>query len=318
MKSNPIQFSVVREDPLIEYTLIKNHALKNILLVGSGGCTALSLKSLEPSLNISLIDQNRHQLELVQKKIAHLTHINKALFNIGNSDPGGLNQCGNFESLFRCLRLFIYEFAIGYDDFLKLFTSDKDANAKLDALFLNPYWTTAFKTFFSDHLLTNMFGPAAIQYAQPNSYANYFQGVLEGGLRRQDFKKNYFLHHIFLGHYLDCQDSLPEYLKNPPDDLNFDYILGAFPGALDIEQFDLVSLSNISDWMDTDSMVAIAKSLIEKMRPSTFILTRQLNNRQNIKSLFQPDFQFYPVLEKKLLASDMSLFYSQLNIGQKK
>ena len=67
MKDNPIQFAVVREDPLIEAEVIRASGAERMLLVGSGGCTALTLQTLFPNLALTLVDPNPAQSVLIKR-----------------------------------------------------------------------------------------------------------------------------------------------------------------------------------------------------------------------------------------------------------
>ena len=102
MPDNKVQFAVVREDPMVEAELVRLTDASNVLLIASGGCTALTLQALFPDLHITLVDFNPAQLEHVQEKMSTLHSVDAAArcrrFNIGTSDPSGLNQSGNFES----------------------------------------------------------------------------------------------------------------------------------------------------------------------------------------------------------------------------
>ena len=68
MRDNKVQFAVVREDPMVEAELIRLTGANDVLLVASGGCTALTLQALFPDLHITLFDFNPAQLEWVRKK----------------------------------------------------------------------------------------------------------------------------------------------------------------------------------------------------------------------------------------------------------
>ena len=48
MKNNKIQFGVVREDPQLELELIARFGLDSGVIIGSEGCTAMSLKTQLP------------------------------------------------------------------------------------------------------------------------------------------------------------------------------------------------------------------------------------------------------------------------------
>ena len=136
---NPIQFSVVREDPEIERKIIHASGAKKILLIGSGGCTALSLQAFFPQLRITLVDPNLAQIKLIQEKMRALKDLfidRKKTFNIENDSSISLNQNGNFESLFRSFRHFIYEFVLSREELKKLLTSYASArsNSKCNIL----------------------------------------------------------------------------------------------------------------------------------------------------------------------------------------
>ena len=198
MRNNDVQFAVVREDPMVEAELVRLTKARNVLLIASGGCTALTLQALFPDLHITLVDFNPAQLERVRQKMRALRDIDVATrhrkFNIGTSDPSGLNQNGNFESLFRGLREFIFSLVADAAEIRALF-EEKDRLAEVsEILFSNKYWSVAFDLYFSDTLLHTMFGPDATQHAETGSYPRYFQTLFEKGLTSLNAFDNYFLH----------------------------------------------------------------------------------------------------------------------------
>ncbi len=321
MKSNPIQFAVVREDPASEVALIQKFHAKKILLIGSGGCTALTLQSHFPGLEMTIVEPNPAQVTLLQNKIVALKELSetkrKLTFNIESSDPHGLNACGNFESLFRSFRLFIEDFVCGHVQLRQILTN-KEASKELMEIFSNKFWAVSFELFFSEQLLNCMFGQDATQHAPKNSYPKYFQTVLEQGLLRADRTENYFLQHIFLGYYVDQKNCLPDYLHLPAPAL---YRFVVEPKLIseieDFSSYDLISLSNIFDWMPEENIADVAQQLIATSKKGCVIFFRQLNNRKNLMQLFAPSFSFDHDLEESLLADDRSLFYCKFNIGFK-
>jgi len=321
MRDNPVQFAVVREDPEIEAALVRRSGARRALLIGSGGCTALSLRVLFPNLELTLVDPNPAQLALVAEKERLLADgAPRERFNVGNDSAGGLNACGNFESLFRGLRDFVREFVLAPPELAALLSSPDDA--KLSSLFSHRYWRTAFDLYFSDALLNTMFGPDATRYAEPGSYPRYFQAAFARGLRRSDAATNYFLHHVFLGHYLDLPDCLPVYLREGSarptrPSIPFQTIAGTIDAVDDFGRFDLIALSNIFDWTDRAQVAAIAARIRREARPGATVVFRQLNNPTDFAALFAPEFRFDRELAAALLAADRSLFYSVLSVGTK-
>ena len=320
MKDNHVQFAVVREDPKIEAELVCLHQVSEVLLIASGGCTALTLQALFPDLRLTLLDLNPAQLELIKKKRQALTDTNICphAFNIGTSDSRGLNQCGNFESLFRGLREFIFDLVADEEQVRALFEERGGLKRATELLFSNRYWPVAFDLFFSDSLLNTMFGPNATQHAKPGSYPKYFQKLFEKGLMSDQAFDNYFLHHVFLGYYLDRPTSLPHYLTVSPPDYHFQMVEGTLDQVSDLGCFDLISLSNIMDWMSPADITTLLVKLQNQMKLGAIVLYRQLNNPIDLETEFGDSFQFDPALGNRLLEAERSLFYSSIHVGKKR
>ncbi len=317
MKNNLTQFAVVREDPQIELKIVEEFGFERAALIGSGGCTAFCLKALKPAMKITLIEPNRAQIELIKEKISVLKTKNQNLiferFGIGGRNPNSLIEGGNFESLFRSFRLFINEFIASEDEMIGAFQNNSTNFWR--EVFTNRYWTTAFDLFFSDSLLTAMFTTAAIQHAPANSYPRYFQNVLEKGLTRNDATTNYFLHHIFLGFYFNQPDALPFYLNCLPENLDFCFFQDSTQNYHGFDGAQLVHFSNIFDWCAETEVEKIARHAAESLGKNSVVVYRQLNNQKNYRPLFGEKFRWLDTFE--LLEKDRSLFYENIEIGEK-
>ena len=322
MRNNKVQFAVVREDPMVEAELVRLTQASNVLLIASGGCTALTLQALFPDLHITLVDFNPAQLERVQEKMSALRHADTATrdrrFNIATSDPEGLNQNGNFESLFRGLREFIFDLVADEADIRALFQKKDRRVAVSEVLFSSKYWSVAFDLYFSDPLLNAMFGPDATQHAEPGSYPRYFQRLFEKGLTSPKAFDNYFLHHVFLGYYLQRTASLPYYLLAPPTDYHFQMVEGTLQQVPDLQRFDLISLSNIMDWMPFADSAALIRYLQNEMKSGATVLYRQLNNYTDLSTYFGGSFEFNTALGVRLQQIERSLFYSSVHVGKRR
>ncbi|MDE0468271.1 MAG: DUF3419 family protein [Candidatus Poribacteria bacterium] len=322
MWNNKVQFAVVREDPMVEAELIRLTRASNVLLVASGGCTALTLQALFPDVHITLVDFNPAQLERVREKMNALRDVDTATrhrrFNIGTSDPKGLNQSGNFESLFRGLRAFIFDLVADEAEIRRLF-EEKDRLAEVsELLFSSKYWSVAFDLYFSDSLLNAMFGPDATQHAEAGSYPRYFQTLFEKGLTSTAAFDNYFLHHVFLGYYLQRPASLPYYLLAPSMDYRFQMIEGTLDQVPELQRFDLISLSNIMDWMPLAEIVSLISYLQNEMKPGANVLYRQLNNYTDLSTYFGDSFEFNAALGVRFQETERSLFYSSVHVGKRR
>lgn len=312
-KKNPLQFAVVREDPQIEMDIVRAFQLERAVLIGSGGCTAFCLKVLQPDLEIALIEPNAAQIDLLKTKIKLLEKGEINRFGIGNNLENSLIEGGNFESLFRQLRLFINEFIVEKAEIEKALTNG--SNEFWREIFAHQYWKTAFELFFSDSILIAIFTESAIRHAPKNSYPAYFQRVLERGLTRGDAPRNYFLHHIFLGHYLADKTALPFYLVDLPKNFEFEFFNGF---AQDFHNFggkQLAHFSNIFDWCDDATVGEIAQTAAKNLEKGSIVVFRQLNNNKNYRPLFGSQFRWLPT--ENIIARDRSLFYEKIEIGEK-
>ncbi|MFJ1269083.1 DUF3419 family protein [Legionella lytica] len=322
-KNNPIQFSVVREDPEIERKIIQSSEAKEILLIASGGCTALSLQAYFPNLRFTLVDPNPAQIKLIKEKIITLKNASleekKASFNIESDSSLGLNEGGNFESLFRSFRNFIYEFILNREELKALLTTPEQAHRVnlRTTLFEHKYWKVAFDLFFHNSLLEAMFGTEAVQHAPKGSYPEYFRKVIEAGLEKENMSQNYFIHHLFLGQYIDKEPCLPYYLTASTPEYSFEFFNNTIDKVENFNSFDLVHLSNIFDWMDEEGIRNLASRLNHEMKPGARLLTRQLNNQKDFMKYFSDHFELLDAESAELLAQDRSLFYAQINSMRK-
>ena len=157
-----------------------------------------------------------------------------------------------------------------------------------------------------------MFGQDAVQHAEPNSYPDYFRRALEKGLKRPDFKVNYFLQSIFLGYYLKSKSSWPYYLINQKVKDDFRYINDSLLN-IPVKDYDLISLSNIFDWMSKDKVINHLNYLNDGIKKGGTIIFRQLNNDENyVKNI--SGLKYNENESKNLLRQDRSLFYNHINI----
>jgi S-adenosylmethionine-diacylglycerol 3-amino-3-carboxypropyl transferase len=317
---NAIQFAIVREDPTTELAVLDGLLPPDarVLLVASGGCTALTLAALRPSLRLTLLDANAAQLTLVEQKFAALRDLpvgsdeRRRAFGVDVDDASSFSGCGNFESLFRGLR--------GVLDDLVLPAAERRAvlegRAPASTLTDSRWWPVAFSLFFSDVFLETMFGPDATQHAPRGSYPGYFQRVIERGLARDDVARNPWLHHVLLGHWLD--GARPAYLTTTLTAPTPPLVHATMQQAPDLDAFDLLQLSNLFDWMPADVVDGIIDRLCRECRPGSVVLLRQLNNRRPVEDAFAAAFDQLEPLSSTLTARDQSLFYERVLVFRRR
>lgn len=308
-----IKFAVVREDPDVEHALCLHTKAERALVVASGGCTALTLAHRIPGLGVTAFDFARGQLDHVERKQRAVASCDLGALNVGDDAAEGLNQCGEFESLFRTLRRFLEEMVAPPDELARYFdpgTSLADRAALVSSWRTNRYWPVAFSLATHDALLHAMFGPAATQHAAPGSYPGYFQRAFERGLARDDGASNPFLAHVLLGAYLPGRE--PDYVRAARL-LPVELVEGQLPDVPHLERFDVVSLSNVFDWSD-DAVVRAWHAALEKLRPGTAVVIRQLNNQRDLARLL-PCLAFDARLGAELTASERSLFYERVSVA---
>lgn len=312
-----LKFAVVREDPQTERTLIQAEGARSVLLVASGGCTALSLEAVFPELEIVAFDINPRQLQHLKDKRAAARRGESVRLNVGDSNIHQLNQRGAFEGIFRILRSAMLEFVSSAEEIDHFFSSaEQERRAIAEAWCRSPYWPAVFSTAFNGPVLHAMFGPAATQHAEPGSYPGYFQRVFERGLARGDAAQNSFLQHVLLGAY--CSEDAPEYIRmgrNLPSVCSMELVTGTIFDVPRLDRFDLLSLSNVFDWSDDQQISEWLSWLSKRVRVGSRLLIRQLNNQRDLRPWLEPAFELDEPTGARLLEADRSLFYERILVA---
>ncbi len=305
---NSVLFAVTREDYLAELSLVERISAEKVLCICSGGCTPLNLKAVKPQLSVSAFDLNPVQLTHVAQKISAVKAGELKKLNLNDSDSNGLNQCGQFEGLFRMLRSSFMEFVASASEIEDFFDPDGPhvkRKAMLESWRSRQYWRAPFEMSFNDPFLHLMFTERATRHAQPSSYISYFERKIYEGLQREDANLNPFLQHIFLGLYRDGSE--PPYIK-AGEELDLTLIQKDISDIGDLSSFQLLSLSNVFDWSD-ESVVNECSGWLKNLPSGAAVLIRQLNNDRDWNPSFSPEFYEDKQWEKDWNEKERSLFY---------
>ena len=310
---NTVLFAVNREDHLVEYDVINRFSPNRMLMIGSGGCIALSLKTIFPDLSLNVVDVNPHQLLHIKQKIKAVKESDLEALNVHNQNDSCLNQTGKFETMFQNLRdLFIKLVSDKKEvaSFFDLETSDTRRSNILEKWLNHDNISTPFQNVFNDKNINKVFSDEATKHGLPGSNIGYMQKKILTGLNKKDSHLNPFLQHIFLGYYKSPQafpyiesKTLTEMTMMESSILSLD----------NISSYDIVSLSNILDWSSEDIVKTHARYL-SQMKKGSAIIIRQINNHKNWIEIFKDCFSEDKSFDRYWQENDRSMFYDHIRL----
>lgn len=348
-----IAFSQVREDPELDLLVLRSNEKENkkVLIIGSGGCSVLTLL-LDPQVSeIHVVDPNIEQIELLKLKISMLEKFKNAseylaFFESEDIDfieksiseanaqsqftenylksqketnfSRNINQNGVFEELFKELR---EEFTINPMD-----TFNKEE------------WEKAFKKVFDREHLIEAFGEEAVKYSMSQEFSEHFSRVMYQAIIKYKGKDNYFLDQIFKGKY---EKDIPVYLSDINkgiiskrlDKIHFinsslqDYI------ANTEEKYDFVHTSNITDWLPLEKLDGLYSDIYQLLNSKGKVISRRLNGDHSLIDIVSDRFKTGTSLINNknnpyftrfksneyinLKENDKSFFYNEVFFGEK-
>ena len=310
---NTVLFAVNREDHLVEYDVINRFSPNRMLMIGSGGCIALSLKTIFPDLSLKVVDVNPHQLLHIKQKIKAVKESDLEALNVYNQNDSCLNQAGKFETMFQNLRdLFIKLVSDKKEvsSFFDLETNDTHRSNVLEKWLHHNNISAPFSKVFNEKNINKVFSDEATKHGSPESYIGYMQKKILTGLNKKDSHLNPFLQHIFLGYYKSPQ-SFP-YIESKT--LTEMTMMESSILSLDnISSYDVVSLSNVFDWSSEDTVKTHAKYL-SQMKKGSAIIIRQINNHKNWIETFKDYFTEDKSFDRYWQENDRSMFYDHIRL----
>lgn len=241
-------FAQVREDPALELEVLGDCLDETIAVVGSGGCTALSLVA-SGAKHVVAVDLNRTQNHLVELKAAALAggdhrqtlaflgatkaapEERRAAYRTYRTGLGagarhywdarpkniaeGVLNVGATERLIAAVVWSIRHFAHSrrHVERLLICASLDEQRAFYRETWNNRRWRLLFHVLCNRMVLRKAYDPAFFEHVDNPSFARHFLRTTEHALTELPIGDNYFFHHMFLGYYrTELGGGLPPYL----------------------------------------------------------------------------------------------------------
>jgi S-adenosylmethionine:diacylglycerol 3-amino-3-carboxypropyl transferase len=274
-----IFFSQTREDPQIEISCA--NSTSKIMLIGSGGDTVCSLLVANMGQEIDVLDLNPDQLFLVKLKVFLVKNFDGTFvkkFLAGECSESEIEIV--FENLHSDLKTYWTQ-----DENFQLTVKGLNQIGRFEQLFKLAS-VDGFQKHFSTENLIQVFGESAVKYSMNRSFVEHFQNVLN--TYRTIYKtpqENYF-YNQFVN---DCYEGdLPLYLSGTlpcKSNANITYyqsdLLTFFRTST--KKYDLVQLSNITDWLDPIIFSELLDLVLNSLEPNGKIILRRLNSDTILK-----------------------------------
>ena len=232
----PLMFAQVREDPCVEMQALAPALAGTIVVVSSGGCTALSLLSAG-ARHVVGVDLSRAQNHLVELKCAAVRGLERleAIAFLGGQPMPPLRRRRLYGVLAPLLSAEARAYWNGHaaaiergvlragrsERFIGLVASivaravvrSGGVDAMLDAqtvdaqreIFAHAWagwrWRTFFSVLLNRWVFARAYHPAFFEHVENPSFARHFRGLAERALTELPTRDNYFLHEMLTGRY---------------------------------------------------------------------------------------------------------------------
>jgi len=242
-------FAQVREDPRLEIDALAPLQGSKVVVVSSGGCTALSLLAAGAA-QVTAVDLNASQNHLVELKAAALRRLTMpevmSFFGVARGTPErrvrtyetirpvlseraadfwdahqpmlgrGALACGVSEqfiaTVVKVMKLLIH----GRRRIERLLSLESLEQQRefFDREWNTRRWRLLFPALLNRWTFNRTYDPAFFREVENPSFATHFQRLLEHALCDVPVRSNYFLHQMLLGTYPNqVPDGVPPYLE---------------------------------------------------------------------------------------------------------
>lgn len=348
--SLPVAFAQVREDPLLDETLVAMAGAQvRVCMIASGGCTVAALAALPQIDRILCVDPNPAQLALARVKLVLLREaepyerlvalghtrgdesvrkaaVIRALERSGQEGAAlgpaamlgalGLDHIGRYERLFAALR----EALRGVQAQISVLLQLDDAATQKRCIDPGGDLWPAIESAFLDVMalpnLVALFGEGATRNPR-EAFAVHFLRRLRWALETLPARTNPFLFQMLSDRFADGCVHRWIGLPRPPRLPAIEWAQGFMVPALRAQPkaFDLVHLSNILDWLSVDEAHETLAAAAGALRPGGRVIVRQLNSSLDIPAL-DSGLTWDSKLGTDLLIRDRSFFYREVLVGQ--
>ncbi|MGI8806415.1 MAG: DUF3419 family protein [Acidimicrobiales bacterium] len=241
-------FAQVREDPVLEIEALEPAPGETIVVVGSGGCTALSLVAAGAG-RVVAVDLNRVQNSLTELKSAavRLRQPAEAVAFLGGAPMSAENRRICYQAIVPelgpearawwdahtgqvargVLSTGVTEkFIGGVMTTVRLAIHPPGRMCRMLAcrtieeqrdLYRREWdtrrWRSLFTVLLNRAVFRKAYHPGFFEHVENPSFAGHFRGLAEHTLTEIPISTNYFVHHMFTGRYpVDVPGGLPPYL----------------------------------------------------------------------------------------------------------
>jgi S-adenosylmethionine-diacylglycerol 3-amino-3-carboxypropyl transferase len=251
-RTDKLYFAQVREDPLLEIEALEPRDDRTFVVVGSGGCTALSLLARGAG-KVVAVDLNTTQNHLVQLKAAALHSVDRenliAFLGAGEMNPAvrlanygrlrwslggaataywdanqsmiarGVLNAGMSERFIRLVARVVRRVVHPESriDRLLACRSLEDQRELYHDEWNNRRWRMLFTVLLNQRMFHRAYDPLFFENVSNPSFSAHFRKLLEHALCEIPVATNYFLHHMLRGKYpVGIDGGLPPYLEPAP------------------------------------------------------------------------------------------------------
>lgn len=325
-----------------------------LLSIGSAGDNSFSLLATNPDLVVA-VDVNKTQLYLIELKKVAISQLDYgqvlAFFGFAGSTnrlqvyaglkslltpdtraywdrnqpviEKGIIYGGKFEKYFTLFSKRILPFIHNQKKVAELFRK-KSAEEQIQfyaSKWNSLRWKLLFKVFFSKYVMGKYGRDPEFLKEVKVTVSDYIYGKAGRHLQTTGAQDNFILHFNLTGSFGNL---LPNYLQRENFGLiknNIDRI-EIFEGyAQDAisryGKFNGMNLSNIFEYMDSETFAATAKSLVDGLQPGGRLAYWNLMVARRISGLLPNEVSYQRELSHALSEKDKGFFYNQFIIDQK-